>query len=110
MAATHQWSKELPEDKSVCLQFHDDLEATLTASVDSYKHAEVCCGRKGKVTMVQQRLGNAWNELGIYYMKATLVMDYAESRSLDMWLCSTCVSSLQMLNWWKTIGRAATHV
>lgn len=109
MAASHQWSKELPEDKSVCLQFHGDLEATLTASVDSYKHAEVC-GKKGKVSTIQQRLGNAWNELGVYYMKATLVMDYAKSKLLDMWSCSICMFSVQMLNWWKNTGRTATRV
>jgi len=109
VAASHQWSKQLSEDKSVCLQFHGDLEATLTASVDSYRHAEAC-GKKGKVSIVQQRLGNAWNELGVYYMKATLVMDYAESKLLDMWSCSTCMFSVQMLNWWKNTGRAATHV
>ena len=81
MAATRQWSKELAEDKIICLQFHGDLEATLTASVNCYKHAEACV-KKGKASTLQQRLGNAWNELGIYYMKATLVKDYAESKLL----------------------------
>ena len=109
MAATLQWSRQLPEDRSVCLEFHTDLQATLTASLNSYKHAEACA-KKEKVAMIQQRLGNAWNELGIYYMKATLVMDYAESKLLDMWSCSTCILSLQMLNWWKNTGRAATRV
>lgn len=109
MAAAHQWSKELPEDKSACLRFHSDLEATLTASVDSYKHAEAC-GKKDKLPTIQQRLGNAWNELGIYYMKAALVMDYAESKLLDMWSCSTCMFTVQMLNWWKSTGRVVTRV
>ena len=79
MSAVQKWSNDLSEDKSVCLQLHGDLEATLIASLDSYKHAETC-GDKGKDSTMQQRLGNAWNELGVYYMKATFVMDYAKGR------------------------------
>ena len=79
MSAVQKWSNDLPEDKRVCLQLHGDLEATLIASLDSYKHAETC-GDKRKDSAVQQRLGNAWNELGVYYMKATFVLDYAKGR------------------------------
>ncbi|XP_065894270.1 erythroid differentiation-related factor 1-like isoform X2 [Dysidea avara] len=81
MSAVQKWSNDLSEDKSVCLQLHGDLEATLIASLDSYKHAETC-GDKGKDSTMQQRLGNAWNELGVYYMKATFVMDYAKDVKL----------------------------
>ncbi|XP_064398413.1 erythroid differentiation-related factor 1-like isoform X3 [Halichondria panicea] len=90
----HKYCGGMDEKEMACLSLHTELETSLLKSIDCYQLAH-SNAHTNVPHILEERLGNAWNELGVYYLQLASNLDFnKDPKNVEkLWKSSySCIS------------------